>query len=240
MTAMETPPVVQPTFGAAEIGAIAHLYRGEMYRSTVWRSRLDATTNWAVVTTGIALSVTFSDPESSVLPIVLVSLLVAVFLVLEGRRYRFFDIWRTRLRVLETNFYRPILGGQSVRIDNRWNEVLAEDYIDVHFHITYLEAIGRRLRRNYCWIFAVQVVSFWGKVGIHPTPLASLDQLWARTAIGPLPGYVVLAIGAAFYVGMIAFGVLTLTGQRAVGRAHRLKGKGARDYILELAAGERI
>ena len=35
MTAMETPPVVQPTFGAAEIGAIAHLYRGEMYRSTV-------------------------------------------------------------------------------------------------------------------------------------------------------------------------------------------------------------
>ena len=173
------------------------------------------------------------------MPIVLVSLLVAVFLILEGRRYRFFDIWRTRLRVLETNFYRPILSGQSVRVDNRWNEVLADDYIDVHFHITYLEAIGRRLRRNYCWIFGVQVVSFWGKVGIHPTPLVTLEQLWARTAIGPLPGYVVLEIGTVFYIGLIAFGVLTLTGQRAVGRAHRLKGKGARDHILELAAGER-
>ena len=43
-------------FSAAEIGALAHLYRGEVYRSTIWRTRLDNTTNWAVVTTGIALS----------------------------------------------------------------------------------------------------------------------------------------------------------------------------------------
>ena len=47
-------------FDAAEIGAIAHLYRGEMYRSKIWRTRLDATTNWAVVTTGIAMSIAFS------------------------------------------------------------------------------------------------------------------------------------------------------------------------------------
>ena len=40
-----------PPFNAAEIGALAHLYRGEMYRSKIWRTRLDATTNWAVVTT---------------------------------------------------------------------------------------------------------------------------------------------------------------------------------------------
>ena len=40
----------------------AHLYGGEMYRSKVWRTRLDATTNWAVATTGIALSVAFSMP----------------------------------------------------------------------------------------------------------------------------------------------------------------------------------
>ena len=46
-------------FTGAEIGAIAHLYRGEVYRSTIWRTRLDNTTNWAVVTIGIALSVSF-------------------------------------------------------------------------------------------------------------------------------------------------------------------------------------
>jgi uncharacterized membrane protein len=35
------------TFSPAELAVIAHLYRGEVYRSTVWRTRLDATTNWA-------------------------------------------------------------------------------------------------------------------------------------------------------------------------------------------------
>src|SRR6266536_1349400 len=45
---------------------------------------LDATTNWAVVTTGLALSLTFSSETVSPLPLVLVGLLVAVFLLIEG------------------------------------------------------------------------------------------------------------------------------------------------------------
>ena len=31
--------------GNKEVGAIAHLYRAEVYRSTVWRQRLHQTTN---------------------------------------------------------------------------------------------------------------------------------------------------------------------------------------------------
>ncbi len=34
-------------FSAAEIGALAHLYCGEVYRSTILRPRLDTTTNWS-------------------------------------------------------------------------------------------------------------------------------------------------------------------------------------------------
>ena len=86
---------------------LAHLYRGEMYRSKVWRTRLDATTNWAVVTTGVAISVTFSSAENSPLPLVLVVLLDLVFLAIEARRYRYFDIWRTRVRMMETSMYAP-------------------------------------------------------------------------------------------------------------------------------------
>ena len=71
MTSIGEPPT-QPVFSAADIGALAHLYRGELYRSTVWRTRLDATTNWAVVATGIALSVTFSTSTASPLPLALV------------------------------------------------------------------------------------------------------------------------------------------------------------------------
>jgi uncharacterized membrane protein len=58
------------------------------------------TTNWAVVTTGIALSATYSSAEASPLPMVLVGLLVSVFLLFEARRYRYFNVWRARARLL--------------------------------------------------------------------------------------------------------------------------------------------
>jgi uncharacterized membrane protein len=92
--------------------ACSRIRRGEMCRSKIWRTRLDATTNWAVATTGIALSVTFSNAGNSPLPLVLVALMSLVFLSIEGRRYRYFDIWRTRVRILETGMYGPILRGE--------------------------------------------------------------------------------------------------------------------------------
>ena len=73
--AESTPQVAPPgrSCSAAEVGAIAHLYRAEIYRSTVWRTRLDSTTNWAVVTTGIALSATFAGSNASPVPMALVA-----------------------------------------------------------------------------------------------------------------------------------------------------------------------
>lgn len=222
-------------FGAAEIGALAHLYRGEMYRSKIWRTRLDATTNWAVVTTGIALSVAFSSAQASPLPLVLVGLLVTVFLIYEARRYRFFDIWRVRVRVMETSFFGPILKGQGVRTTNGWNDALADDYTGLRFHISIWEALGRRLRRNYSLIFVIQLVSYVGKLFIHPTPLVTLDDLWVRAAIGPVPGEIVLLVGALFHAGWLTVALVTLRGQRAVGRARRRKDH---DPLPKLAATE--
>src|SRR5437879_2639797 len=95
------------TFDPAEMGAIAHLYRGEVYRSTIWRTRLDNTTNWSIVTMGIARSPTFSSPEASPLPLLLVGLLIAVFLGMEAPRDRYFDVCPARPGWLETSFYGP-------------------------------------------------------------------------------------------------------------------------------------
>src|SRR3954454_18984487 len=131
-------PATAPVFSAADIGALAHLYRAELYRSTVWRTRLDTTTNWAVVTTGISLSLTFSSASATPLPLVLVGLLVAVFLSIEARRYRFFDFWRIRAHVLEVNFFGPILRGHGVRTYNNWNEILYQDFHNANLHIAYL------------------------------------------------------------------------------------------------------
>jgi len=223
-------------YSAAEVGALAHLYRGEMYRSTVWRTRLDTTTNWAVVTTGIALSVTFSSVQATPLPIVLVSFLLAAFLLFEARRYQYFDIWNTRLRVIESCFYDPILRSGNICTDNGWNELLAEDLKRLRLHIGLLDAAGLRLRRNYGWIFAIQIASYWSKIGVHPTPLASLSDLWERTAVGPVPGQIVLIVGAVFYLGLFAIAVITF---RPLNRVRRDPGaRSAQDRLRTLAGPE--
>lgn len=224
----------QATFGPAEMGALAHLYRGEMYQSKIWRARLDTTTNWAVVTTGIALSVTFSNAEASPLPMLLVSWVLVAFLAFEARRYVYYDIFRIRVRVMEINFYGPMLMGRGIRTDNRWNELLAEDYRSLRFHITYLEALGRRLRRNYAWLFVTQLACYAGKIIVHPTPLRTLDELWDRAAIGPLPGGVALAFGVAFHCTWIAVALYTLRSQRAVGLPRK---RAENDPLSKVAAG---
>jgi len=204
------PTSQKAEFSAAEIGALAHLYRGEVYRSTVWRTRLDSSTNWAVVTTGIALSATFSSSEASPLPMVLVGLLVSVFLLFEARRYRYFNVWRARARLLETDFYAPMITGNGVRLDSGWTDLLAQDYVVPRYHISFARAIGRRLRRTYAWIFVIQAIAYYGKLAIHPEPLTTLAELWERAAIGPIPGGLVIAAGVLFHGGWAVFALITL------------------------------
>ena len=197
-------------FDVAEMGALAHLYRGEVYRSTIWRTRLDQTTNWAVVTTGLAMSLTFSGPYASPLPLILVGLLVVVFLLLESRRYRYFNVWRARCRLMETDLYVPMLRGEGVTLDSKWNTLLANDYLRPRFHISYWRAIGRRLRSNYAYILAIQALAYYGKLAIHPVPAGTLSTFLARAAIGPLPGLVVVLAGVAFHGSWILLALVTL------------------------------
>ena len=215
------PTSQRAEFSAAEIGALAHLYRGEVYRSTVWRTRLDSSTNWAVVTTGIALSATFSNSEASPLPMVLVGLLVSVFLLFEARRYRYFNVWRARARLLETDFYAPMITGNGVRLDTGWTDLLAKDYVVPRYHISFARAIGRRLRRTYAWIFIIQAIAYYGKLAIHPEPLTTLAELWERAAIGPIPGGLVIAAGVLFHGGWAVFALITLRAEIASRRERR-------------------
>ncbi|GLR89137.1 DUF2270 domain-containing protein [Bradyrhizobium iriomotense] len=198
-----------PELNAAELGAIAHLYRGEIYRSTIWRTRLDNTTNWSIVTLGIALSSTFSSREASALPLILIGMLLAVFLGLEARRYRYFNVWRARARFLETHWYVPILNGKSAKDDAGWRNILAEDYLHPRHHISFVRAAGRRIRRTYIWIIVIQTSAYIGKLAIHPQMAAHLDELIERAEIGPIPGWVVICCGLAYNLCWVVLAVTT-------------------------------
>ena len=185
---------------AAEVGAIAHLYRGEVYRSTIWRTRLDNTTNWSVVTLGVALSITFSSTSASPLPLVLVGFLIMFFLLLEARRYRYFNVWRARARWMERHFYAPMLDDGDLHMEAGWQQTLAHDYRAPRYHIGFLRAVGRRLRHNYIWILMIQTIAYFGKITIHPGPVESVAELIERAAVGPIPGELMI-LGGVLYNG---------------------------------------
>ncbi len=210
---IDAQPAAAPTdpkpIDPAVMGALAHLYRGEVYRSTAWRTRLDNTTNWAVVTTGIALSAAFATRDSSPLPLVLVGLLVTVFLMFEARRYRYFNVFRARARLMETDLYAAMLKGQPIRLNTGWTELLADDYRTPDYHISFLRAHGRRLRKNYSWILAIQAIAYYGKLAIHPTQLDSFSDLLERAAIGPIGGLWVMLAGVVFHGGWISLALYT-------------------------------
>lgn len=197
------PPRTYSRMSSAEMAAFAHLYRGEVYRSTLWRQRLDTTTNWAVVTLGVALSISFATPSASPVPLVLVGILVVFFLMQEARRYRYFNVWRARCRWMETHFFVPMLDREAITPDTDWQRVLAHDYLRPDYHVSLAVALGRRIRRNYFWILLMQSLAYLGKLFIHPWPIDSVEQLFLRAAIGPIPGIWVLGFGG-FYFSVFA------------------------------------
>lgn len=200
---------IEPISGSKEIGALAHLYRAEVYRSTVWRERLDQTTSWSVVSTGIGLSIAFATKDASPFPIVLVGLLCVVFLMLEARRYRFFYVWRFRARVLEIAFFVPILRGEGANIAVDRGHALSDDYEKPQYRISMLRSIGRRLRRNYGYIFGILGAAYFAKIAIHPADVVSWGQFVERAHIGPVPGWFALLLGSLFHVGWIMVAIIT-------------------------------
>jgi uncharacterized membrane protein len=181
------------------IAAMVHFYRGERSRADSWRARLDPTTNWAVVTTGGMLSFAFSHPENSHVSLLLANLLVAVFLGIEARRFRYFDVWRERVRMLEENFFSPIIRRNLVSPRQDWRERVADDLDRPTFKLTFLQAVAIRLRFNYIWIFLVILLTWIAKIYLHPTLANTPAEAFERLRIGPVSGWGMLALVAVFY-----------------------------------------
>src|SRR5256885_16978762 len=92
-----------PSTPSEFITVIAHYHRAEIARMAGWRDRIDRTTNWAITVVGAMLSVSLSTPTAHHSVVLFAMLLVLLLLVIEARRYRFFDVYRARVRRLERN-----------------------------------------------------------------------------------------------------------------------------------------
>ena len=91
-----TPPF--PATSAEYITVLAHFHRAEMGRMAGWRDRIDRTTNWAITGVAAMLSLSLSIATSHHGVLLFAMVLVQLLLLIEARRYRFFDVYRGRVR----------------------------------------------------------------------------------------------------------------------------------------------
>jgi uncharacterized membrane protein len=195
--------------------AMVHFFRAEIQRANVWRQRLDTTTNWAVVTTGAAITIAFSqDAQHGV--ILLNTVLVTLFLFIEARRYQYYELWSYRVRLMETDFYAPMLVPPFHPAPD-WAESLAENLLHPHFSISMWEAFGRRYRRNYLWIYAILGLAWLTKVALLSDSGISWAEFVQNAAIGEVPGSIVLFLGLTFNGALFLVGMATSRLQQATG-----------------------
>lgn len=198
------------------VTAMVHFFRAEVQRANVWRQRLDTTTNWAVVSTGAAISVSFSQPNVHHGVIILNTLLVTWFLFIEARRYRYYELWSYRVRLMETDFYAAMLV-PPFHPSPEWAENLAENLLTPSFPISILEAFGRRLRRNYLWIYLILGISWFGKNFLFPQPASNLAEIIERGAVGAIPGTVMISLGILYHLILVGIAIGTVGMTKATG-----------------------
>lgn len=216
------------------VTAMVHFFRAEVQRANVWRQRLDTTTNWAVVSTGATLSIAFSQPEIHHGIIILNTLLVLWFLFIETRRYRYYELWSYRVRLMETDFYAAMLV-PPFHPSPEWAESLAENLLSPSFPISIWEAFGRRLRRNYIWIFLILYASWVAKILLFPDPAADLAAFIQRSSVGPISGEIVIGLGFGFYASLFVVALATISMNRATGEVLPRFGE---DAVTPMFAGE--
>jgi len=222
-------PPIFPTNSVEFVNALSHYYRAEMARMMSWRDRLDRTTNWAITGVGAMLSVSLSSPQSHHGVLLFAMVLIFLMLYIESRRYRFFHVYRSRVRLMERNYYVRIFSARDMIDMTHWMNQLGEDLRLPRFTITTTQAMARRLRRNYIWLFLILLLAWLLKTTTSVLQAAgaaeivhSTGELFRNAAIGYVPGLVVVILIVSFYGWMFYVMIKhrEASGELAYGEVH--------------------
>ncbi len=187
------------------VNAMSHFYRGELGRIMAWRTRLDATTNWAITVTSTVFTVAFSIRDVPHGIFFFNIAVVWILLWIEARRYRFYDAFRARVRLLEAHFLVPMVMQGSHFLQGDWQKILCEDLLMPSFKITKFEALGRRLKRNYVYLFILILAAWVTKIFLHaPVAVTSWSTFFDAIAAGHgMPAWVVVGVFVSTFLGVI-------------------------------------
>ncbi|HJX98618.1 MAG TPA: DUF2270 domain-containing protein [Chthoniobacterales bacterium] len=186
------------------VNAMSHFYRGEMGRIMVWRQRLDVTTNWAITSSTAIITIAFSSREVPHIVFFFNLAILWVLLWIEARRYRFYDAFRARIRMLEAHFLVPMVMENRDLLQGEWKKLVCEDLILPCFKISKLEAIGRRLKRNYVFIFIMVLLAWITKIFLHAShAMDGPGDFYRALRVGHIPSWLVAMIMIGTFISSI-------------------------------------
>jgi uncharacterized membrane protein len=174
--------------------ALMHLYRGEMGRMAVYRTRLDTTTNWAVGTSAALTTFALGQERVPHFAFLLVVFLLLIFLWMEARRFRFYELVRMRVRLLEVGFYAGVLG-QTPK--EGWRDALWASLESPSAPISQVHAASVRLQRHYLWLLLSVYMAWFLKLR------QNTEGIVRGAAVGRVPGSVVLALALVLLVALL-------------------------------------
>lgn len=182
--------------------AIVHLCRGEIQRLTVWRQRLDVTSNWAILLMVALITFTLGSPDVPHFTLLLGLALIAISVLIEGRRYCHLQHCGWRLYLIESGYYANLLDPSGTPPVPDWREKLAEDLRRPRFLMSWFEATRIRLRRNYLMVLYLVTAAWITKLFIHPERPGSVHDFYDHLAIGHLlPPWFVASTAFVFVAG---------------------------------------
>jgi uncharacterized membrane protein len=201
--------------GAEHDAMLAQLYRGELSRSDKWRTRLDTTTNWALTTTAAVVSFAFGSASTTHVTLLAGIWMVMTFLVVEARRYRYYDLWNRRVRLLEGGYWVPLIRREPIDQDSL--RELAVELERPQIQLSFMSALQVRLNRTYGSVLLVLFLSWFVKVYSHPGPARSLEVFLLRAHIGPIPGWLVTIVLLTVTLAFIALFCVSLFARAPMG-----------------------
>jgi uncharacterized membrane protein len=139
-------------------------------------------------------------------------LLVSLLLFVEARRYRFYDVYRMRVRQFERHYFAQSFSATAIDPGAApWLDALAQDLRHPRFRVDLGTALTRRLRRNYIWLYGILLLAWVLKITSPrladdvstAESVGTLQAIVGNAALGPLPGWIVIAAVAIFHVLLV-------------------------------------
>ena len=180
--------------------AMVHLYRGEMNRMTVWRTRLDTTSNWAILLSTGMTTFALGSPGIPHFILLLGLALIGICLFIEARRFRHLLHSKWRIHVMEAHYFGEQLWPPPSDEKPTWREELAKDMERPRFTIGTFMALRMRLRSNYLLLVYFVSAVWLTKVFIHPNSATDIFEFHTRLAVGELLPSWFVAITAGLFV----------------------------------------